>query len=323
MEQQRYLRIIGSGHYLPENVVTNKDVEALCDTTDEWITERSGIKRRHFCAEDEGNTDMAAAAGQAAIEAAGIQPTDIDGIIVGTCSPDYAAPSVATLIQHRLGIPHCMAFDVNAACTGFIYALTVAEQFIASGRCERLLVVGSERLSSFLDWSDRSTAVLFGDAAGAVVVEASDQPGLVNAQLFADGSKESILWLSGGKPVYADQAMANRIHMDGRAVFRAAVNAISNAIDECLAKAGISQNDIDWLIPHQANIRIIQAVARKLKLPMNQVVVTVDETANSSAATIPTALDIAIRDERIQRGQWVLCAAFGAGLTWGACVFRY
>jgi len=319
----RYSRIVGTGHYLPERVLTNHDMEKLCDTSHEWIIARSGIEQRHWTVAGQSNSDMAEIAGQRAMEAAGVSPSEIDLVIVATSSADYSSPAVAVVVQHRLGIPPCAAFDMGAACTGFVYGLGIVDQFIRAGSAKRVLLIGSERLSPFVDFSDRSTAVLFGDGAGAVVIEASDEPGLLSHHLYADGSRKDILYLNNGLPVFTPAETANRVYMNGQSVFKSAVVAFSNVIDEALTANNLDKRDIDWLVPHQANIRIIQAAAKKLSLPMEQVVVTVNKTANTSASTIPIALDIAVRDGRIQRGQKLLMAAFGAGLTWGSALLTY
>lgn len=318
-----YTRIIGTGHYLPSNVLTNADVEKLCDTSSEWIVERTGIEQRHFCEPGEGTSDMAEKAAISAIENAGITADDLDLIIVGTSSPDYGSPSVASMLQHRLGCRTICAFDISAACTGFIYSLGVADSMIKTGAANTVLVIGAERISTYVDWAERNTAVIFGDGAGAAIVTASDEPGIMTTHLHADGSKKDALFLSNGKPVYEGQDRANKVTMVGPEVFKAAVKRFSEVIDECLTANNVKKEDIDWLVPHQANLRIIQAVQKKLSMPDEQVIVTVNKTANNSAATVPIALDIAARDGRIKKGDLIISAAFGAGLTWGATLFRF
>ncbi|MDD9893271.1 MAG: ketoacyl-ACP synthase III [Gammaproteobacteria bacterium] len=318
-----YTRIVGTGHYLPKNVMTNEDVEKVCDTTSQWIIERTGIEQRHFCEEGESTADMAEAAARNAMESAGVEAGDIDLIIVGTSSADYGSPSVASMLQHRLGCNTICAFDVSAACTGFIYSLGVADSMIKAGTATTALVIGAERISQYLDWEERNTAVIFGDGAGAAVVKGSDEPGILSTHLHADGSKKDSLFLNNGKPVYEPAERANKVTMDGQDVFKNAVKRFSEVIDQCLTANNVAKEDIDWLVPHQANIRIIQAVQKKLAMKDDQVVVTVNKTANNSAATVPIALDIASRDGRVKPGQLVISAAFGAGLTWGALLLRF
>jgi len=318
-----YTRIIGTGHYLPSNVLTNADVEKLCDTTSEWIVERTGIQQRHFCEPGEGTSDMAEKAARNAMESAGVSANEIDLIIVGTSSPDYGSPSVASMLQHRLGCRTICAFDVSAACTGFIYSLGIADSMIKTGAAKTVLVIGAERISTYVDWEERNTAVIFGDGAGAAIVVGSDEPGIMTTHLHADGSKKDALFLSGGKPVYEPAERANKVTMVGQEVFKNAVKRFSEVIDECLAANNVKKEEIDWLVPHQANLRIIQAVQKKLSMGDDQVIVTVDKTANNSAATVPIALDIAYRDGRIKKGDLIISAAFGAGLTWGATLFRF
>lgn len=315
--------IIGTGHYLPEKVVTNHDLEKVCDTSHDWIVERSGITQRHWCEDGQGNIDLAEQAARQAIAAAGIETNDIDIIVVATCTGDYAAPAIAVMLQSRLGLSPRTAFDVNAACAGFVYALSVADQFLKAGTAKRALVVGSERISTYVDYEDRGTAVLFGDGAGAVVLEASEEQGVLKSHLYGDGDAKDILFLGNGNPVFEPLEMANKIHMNGREVFRYAVNAFNEAIAATLESTGVTKEDIDWFVPHQANIRIINAVAKKFDFPIEKTIVTVDKTANTSAASVPIAFDIGVRDGRIKKGDLVLIAAFGAGLTWGASVFRY
>ncbi len=320
-----YARIAGTGSYLPAKVVTNHDLEGTMDTSDAWIRERTGIHRRHIAAEDETCSDMGVEAAHRAVEMAGIDLADIDLIIVGTTTPDKVFPSTACIIQRRLGIHGCAAFDVQAACSGFVYAMDIADRFIKTGAARMVLIVGSETLSRITDWQDRATAVLFGDGAGAVVLTAGQDPGVLATHIHADGQYEDLLEVPQGISQGFDTVRANEayIKMNGNAVFRRAVATLDSMARETLTGHDIEQSDIDWLIPHQANLRIIQAAAKKLDLPMERVVVTVDEHANTSSASIPLALDVAVRDGRIQRGQMLLFEAFGAGFTWGSVLLRY
>jgi 3-oxoacyl-[acyl-carrier-protein] synthase-3 len=318
-------RIAGTGGYLPDKIVTNKDLEKTMDTSDEWIRERTGICKRHIAADGETCSDMALAAAHAAMEMAEIQATDIDLIVVGTVTPDKIFPSTACIIQRRLGIKGCPAFDIQAACSGFIYALDIANRLIRTGAAKTALVIGSEMLSRVTNWEDRSTAVLFGDGAGAVILQANDTPGLISTHIHSDGQHEDLLHIpqgigSGFDAVREEGAY---IHMNGNAVFRRAVATLGSIARETLAGNGIDKHDIDWLVPHQANLRIIVAAAKKLDLSMQHVVVTVDEHANTSSASIPLALNAAVRDGRIQRGQLLLFEAFGAGFTWGSALVRF
>jgi len=307
--------IAGTGGYLPERVMTNKEFEKIVDTTDEWIRERSGIKRRHIAAEGETTSDMALAAARKAMEAAGVETGDIDLIIVATTTPDKVFPSTACIVQRQLEIRKIPAFDVHAACSGFIYALDIANRFIRTGGAKCALLICSETYSRILDWTDRSTCVLFGDGAGAVVLRAAEEPGVISTHIHADGQYEELLHVPAGISSY--------IHMKGHEVFRKAVAALGTIARETLAGNKIDKHDIAWLVPHQANLRIITAAAKKLGLPMDRVVVTVDEHANTSSASIPLALDVAVRDGRIKRGDLLLFEAFGAGFTWGSALVRY
>lgn len=316
-----YSRILGTGSYLPSRIVTNADLEAIVDTTASWIKERTGIEKRHLVADGETCCDLAEAAARNALDAAGVAPETLDLILVATTTPDQIFPSTACLLQHRLGVRGCAAFDLQAVCTGFVYAMGVADQFIRTGTVKRALVVGSETLSRILNWSDRGTCVLFGDGAGAVVLEASDEPGIISTHLHADGAYRDLLQVPGG--IGNGHREPNFIEMKGNEVFRVAVTTLGRIVDETLEANGLSKSDIDWLIPHQANIRIIQATARKLDLPMDRVVVTVAEHGNTSAASIPLALDEAVRDGRIIRGELLLMEAFGGGFTWGSVLVRY
>jgi 3-oxoacyl-[acyl-carrier-protein] synthase III len=320
-----FARIIGTGSYLPERVVHNTDLEKIMDTSDQWIRDRTGIERRHYAAEGQTTVDMAEIAARRALEAARLMPADIDMIIVGTTTPDLVFPNPGAMLQKRLGIGGGPAFSVEAACSSFIYALSVAEKFIRLGDVRRALVVGSETLTRITDFTDRTTAVLFADGAGAVVIEASEQPGILSTHLHADGGYQDLLYCTGGISRGYEPGSGNRavIRMAGREVFRIAVTMLGNVVDEALAKNGLDKSAVKWLVPHQANIRIIQAVAKKLDLPMERVIVTVQEHGNTSAASVPLALDVGVRDGRIQRGDLILLEAFGGGLTWGAALVRY
>jgi 3-oxoacyl-[acyl-carrier-protein] synthase III len=320
-----YSRITGTGGYLPEKALNNHDLAKMVDTSDEWIRERTGITKRHIAAEGEATCDLAEHAARAAMEMAGRRPSDIDLIIVATTTPDRVFPSTACLLQQRLGVHGCAAFDVQAVCTGFVYALGVADRFVRSGGARCALVVGAETLSRIVDWTDRTTCVLFGDGAGAVVLEASDEPGILSTHLHADGRFEKLLHVPKGVSTSYDDVLAGKafIEMKGNEVFKVAVNTLGRIVDETLEHNRIDQAEIDWLIPHQANIRIIQATARKLKMPMDRVVVTVDEHGNTSAASIPLALDVAVRDGRIGRGDLLMMEAFGGGFTWGSALLYF
>jgi len=327
-QQTVFSRVIGTGSYLPPDRVTNQALaERLAangiETSDEWIFARTGIRARHFAAPDVATSDLAKIAADRAIEAAGIDPQDIDLIIVATSTPDYVFPSTACLLQNKLGIRNGgAAFDVQAVCSGFAYALATADNFIRSGAHRTALVIGAETFSRILDFNDRTTCVLFGDGAGAVLLQASDEPGMLATALHADGSHASILCVPGN--VHGGAIAGNAfLHMDGQAVFKLAVNVLEKVAIEALKKADLAAEQIDWLIPHQANIRIMQSTCRKLRLPQERMVVTVDEHGNTSAASIPLALDVAVRDGRIRRGQHVLIEGVGGGFTWGAAVFKF
>jgi 3-oxoacyl-[acyl-carrier-protein] synthase III len=316
-----FSRILGTGGYLPEKVVTNQDLERMVDTTDAWIRERTGIAERRVAADGETCGDLAEHAARRAIDAAGIAPSDIDLIIVATTTPDQIFPSNACLLQHRLDIRGCPAFDIQAVCTGFVYALGVADQFIRTGAARCALVVGAETISRIIDWTDRGTCVLFGDGAGAVVLGADETPGIISSHLHADGAHRELLQVPAG--IGNGGNGSPYMEMRGNEVFRVAVTTLGRIVDEALDANGMTRADIHWLVPHQANLRIIQATARKLDLPMEQVVVTVERHGNTSAASVPLAFDEAVRDGRIQRGQIVLMEAFGGGFTWGAVLLRY
>lgn len=319
-----YARIAGTGSYLPGEPVTNDDLVARgIETSDEWVVSRTGIRTRHLAPQQMATSDLAQRASQHALESAGCSAQDVDLIIVATSTPDFIFPSTATLLQSKLGITNGgAAFDLQAVCSGFVYALTVAEKFIRSGSHKRALVVGAEVFSRILDWSDRGTCVLFGDGAGAVVLEASDTPGLLSSALHADGSYHPILCVPGS--VAAGHVIGDPfLRMDGQAVFKFAVRVLGEVAHEVLAEAGVDVQDVDWLIPHQANIRILQATAKRLGVPEARVIATVAAHGNTSAASVPLALDLGIRDGRIQRGQKLLLEGVGGGFTWGAALIQY
>ncbi len=312
-----FSKILGTGSYLPEQVRTNADLEKMVDTSDEWIVARTGIKERRIAKPDETVADMGAIAAQNAIDMAGISKDDIDLIIVATTSSSHAFPSSACLIQAKLGISGCGAFDMAAACTGFVYALSVADQHIRTGQCRNILVVGADVLSRTCDNYDRSTVILFGDAAGAVVIGASEEPGILSTHLYADGKYGDLLSLD--IPVRNGE-FDQWLHMAGNEVFKVAVTQLSRLVKDTLQANSMDKSELDWLVPHQANLRIISATAKKLGMPLEQVVITLDKHGNTSAATVPTALDEAVRDGRIQRGQTLLFEAFGGGFTWGSAL---
>ncbi len=320
-----YSKIIGTGSCLPEKILTNKDLEAMVDTSDDWIRERTGIRERHIAAEGETTADLGVVAARRAMKMAGKTKDDIDLIIVATTTPDKVFPSTACLIQKRLDIHGCPAFDVQAVCTGFVYALSIADKFIKTGAATTALVIGAETLSRIVDWTDRSTCVLFADGGGAVVLEASDDPGILSTHLHADGSYEHLLHVPRGISEGYDLLKQGEayIYMKGNEVFKMAVNTLGKIADETLAANNFEKSQIDWLVPHQANTRIIQATAKKLKLPMENVVVTVDRHGNTSAASIPLALDTAVRDGRIKKGESVILEAFGGGFTWGSALLIF
>ncbi len=320
-----YSRIMATGGYLPARILTNAELEKMVDTSADWIVERTGIEQRHIAAAGETTTDLAEQAARRAIESAGIAASRIDLIIVATTTPDHIFPSVATDLQDRLGCNGCPAFDVQAVCTGFVYALAVADQFIRAGSSRCALVIGAETFSRIIDWSDRGTCILFGDGAGAVLLEAAPEPGIVTSCLHADGAHKKLLWVPAGVSQGYDQTRINQafVEMRGNEVFRFAVRTLERLVDETLHAAGMSAEQLDWLVPHQANERILAATARKLGLPMKRVINTVRYHANTSAASVPLALDVGIRDGRIQRGQVVMLEAFGGGFTWGSVLFKY
>jgi 3-oxoacyl-[acyl-carrier-protein] synthase III len=318
-----YSRIIGTGAYLPERILTNSDLEKMVDTSDEWIRARTGIERRHIAGDDETTSDLAYRASLAALDSAGVEPASIDLIIVGTTTPDLIFPNVGCLLQERLGIRGGPAFSLEAACSGFLYALAVADQMIKGGQVRRALVIGAETMSRIIDWTDRETCVLFGDGAGAVVLEASDEPGIVYTSLGADGRYRDLLYASSGVSSPNRAGGGGALRMKGNEVFKVAVKTLESMVDTVLESNRLDKGAIDWLIPHQANIRIIKATAKRLQLPMERVVLTVAEHGNTSAASVPLALDVAVKDGRVKRGDLLLLEAFGGGFTWGAALVRY
>ena len=326
MTERIYSRIAGTGSYLPSKVLTNDDLAKIVDTSDEWIATRTGIRERHIAAEGETTVDLGLHAAQRALEAAGVEASQIDLIVFGTTTPDLVFPSSACLLQQRLGIAGCGAFDVNAACSGFLYALSVADKFIRTGDAKTVLVVGAETLTRMVDWTERTTCVLFGDGAGAVVLKADAETGILSTHLHADGSKKELLWNPVGVSVGFDTSAHNagvRIEMAGSDVFKYAVKALDSVVEETLEANGLDRHDIDWLIPHQANLRIIEATAKRLDMPMERVIVTVDRHGNTSSGSVPLALDEAVRSGKVQRGQLLLLEAFGGGFTWGSALLRY
>ena len=326
MSERIYSRIAGTGSYLPEKVVTNDDLAKVVDTSDEWIHSRTGIRERRVAAEGQTSSDLGYQAALKAIEAAGISAGEIDLIVVGTTTPDFIFPSTACLIQQKLGVAGCAAFDVNAACSGFVFALSVADKFVRTGTSKTVLVVGVETLTRMVDWTDRTTCVLFGDGAGAVVLKADAETGILSTHLHADGSKRDLLRCPVGVSAGFSEHERNagvRIQMAGNDVFKHAVKALDSVVDETLEANGLDKHDLDWLIPHQANLRIIEATAKRLDMPMERVIVTVDRHGNTSAGSVPLALDEAVRSGRVQRGQLLLLEAFGGGFTWGSALLRY
>ena len=317
-----YSKISGTGSYLPERVLSNKELEDIVETSDQWITDRTGIKKRHIIGDDQTTTDLAFLAAEKAIKASTIKKEHIDLIIVATTTPTLIFPSTASLVQRKLKINNCPAFDIQAVCTGFIYALTVADQFIKSGNVKNALVIGAESLSRIVDWTDRNTCVLFGDGAGAVILKASDKSGILSTHIHCDGRYNDLLTVPTG-PGSIKSEIFKFIKMKGHDVFKVAVNTLSSIVDETLTANNITKEDVNWLIPHQANIRIITATAKKLNISMDRVVVTVDKHGNTSAASIPLAIDTSIRDGRVKRGETLLLEAFGGGFTWGSILLIY
>ncbi|MBU6212037.1 MAG: ketoacyl-ACP synthase III [Gammaproteobacteria bacterium] len=324
----KYSRIAGTGSYLPEKVLTNHDLESMFETSDEWIRERTGIRKRHLAAPDQTTVDLAYIASLRALEAAGVTAEEVDLIVFGTTTPDLVFPNCGALLQDKLGIrTACPAIGLEAACSGFMYSLSIADKFIKLGEAQCALVVGAETLSRIVDWTDRSTAIIFGDGAGAAVLKPADAPGIISTHLHTDGTYKDLLYCSGGPSRGFKQGTDGRIdafiRMTGNEIFKVAVKSLGAIVDETLAANNLDKSAIDWLVPHQANIRIIQATAKKLDMPMERVIVTVDEHANTSAASVPLALDTGIRDGRIKRGDLILLEAFGGGLTWGSALIRY
>lgn len=320
-----YSRIAGTGRYLPDKILTNADLEKMVDTNDEWIRTRTGIEQRHVASEDELTSDLCVNAARNAMEAAGVTANEIDAVFVGTTSPDLIFPNIATIIQHKMGIPACPCYATEAACTGFVYALSAADKFIRAGDLKCVLVIGAEIITKLVDWDDRSTCVLFGDGAGAVVLKSSAEPGIVSTHLGADGQYQDLLYY----PVGVSNNLAaagvgdSRIMMSGNDVFKVAVKTLSSIAEEALAANDLTVDELDWLIPHQANLRIIQATAKRVGIPMEKVIQTVQIHGNTSAASIPLALDVAVRDGRVQRDQLLLFDAFGGGFTWGSVLLRF
>ncbi|MEO7066199.1 MAG: beta-ketoacyl-ACP synthase III [Rhodanobacter sp.] len=320
-----YSRIVATGSALPERVLTNADLEKIVDTSDEWIVSRTGIHQRHIAADGQTTGDLSFQAAKNALEAAGIKASELDLIILGTTTPDIIFPSTACLVQHRLGANGCAAFDVNAACSGFVYALGIADKFIRSGQSKKVLVIGAETLTRMVDWTERESCVLFGDGAGAVVLEAASEPGIYATCLHADGGYKHLLFNPVGVSVGFTDAPNHgvRINMAGREVFKVAVRTLDALVGETLEAAGMEESQIDWLIPHQANLRIIEATAKRLHMSMDRVIVTIDQHANTSSGSVPLALDYAVRSGKVQRGQNLLLEAFGGGFTWASALLRY
>jgi 3-oxoacyl-[acyl-carrier-protein] synthase-3 len=317
-----YSRILGTGSYLPAHILTNADLEKLIETNDQWIVERTGIRERHIAAEGEFTSDLATQAARAALDVAGLTPDDIDLLLVATTTPDLVFPSTACIVQSKLGMTNGKpAFDLQAVCSGFVYALSVADQFIKTGAARHVLVIGAETLSRITDWNDRGNCILWGDGAGAVVLGASSAPGIIATHIHADGRHKELLRTTTGPSSGLHEPALMR--MEGNAVFKMAVNTLDRIVDETLEANGLQKSDIDWLVPHQANIRIITATAKKLGMSMDHVVTTVAGHGNTSAASVPLAFDVAVRDGRIQRGQTVLMEAFGGGFTWGSALLKY
>lgn len=314
--------ILATGSYLPDRVMTNAELEKLVDTSDEWIVQRSGIKQRHIAEKDQPTSDLALRAAKDALATAGITAADIDGIIVATTTPDNTFPAVAVTVQAALGAPVGIAFDVQAVCTGFVYALSVADNFIKAGQLKRVLVIGAEKMSSVLDWTDRTTCVLFGDGAGAVILEAREgaEGGICSTHLYANGNLKDLLYTNGG---VSTTGVSGHIIMQGKEVFKHAVGLMAGAVEAALEKNNMSADDVDWLVPHQANIRIIEATAKKLDMPMEKVIVTVQNHGNTSAASIPLAFDHGVKSKQIKRGEVILMEAMGGGITWGSALLKY
>jgi 3-oxoacyl-[acyl-carrier-protein] synthase-3 len=320
-----YARIVGTGGYLPKKILTNHDLEKMVETSDEWIVERTGVRERRIAAVGETCSDLAEHAARRALDAAEVKARDLDLIIVATTTPDLVFPSTACLLQARLHVHGCAAFDVQAVCTGFVYALGIADKFVRTGAAKRALVVGAETLSRIIDWKDRTTCVLFGDGAGAVVLAADRAPGIISSHLHADGRYRELLQVPAGVSKGYSKLVEGEayVQMQGSEVFKVAVNTLGRIVDETLAANHLKKSDIEWLVPHQANVRIIAATAKKLGMSMDQVVLTVDRHGNTSAASIPLAFDEAVRDGRIKRRDTVLMEAFGGGFTWGSVLLKF
>ena len=315
-------KITGTGSYLPEKILTNKDLESIVDTTEDWIFARTGIKQRHIAAEHETASSLAEQAALKALEAANLDASEIDLIIIGTSSPDRIFPSTACILQTKLGVGDCAAFDVQAACSGFIYALGTAYQFIKAGGAKKALVIGTEVNSRILNWKDRGTCIIFGDGAGAVILEASEEQGVLSTHLHSDGQYQDLLYINNPINSQKDDLDQAFMHMSGNDVFKVAVRTLGQIVDKTLEANNMQKSDVDWLVPHQANIRIISSVAKKLKMPLEKVVLTIEKQGNTSAASIPLALDQAVRDGRIKKGDIVLMEAFGGGFVWGSALVR-
>ncbi len=320
-----YSSIAGTGRYLPKRILTNAELEDIVETSDEWIRTRTGVERRHLAAEEETTSSLCIEAAKEAMKTAKVKPKDIDLIIIGTTTPDLVFPNIATLVQQALGIHGCAAFSIEAACTGFIYALATADKFIRAGESKCALVIGAEIITKLVDWTDRTTCVLFGDGAGAVIVKPSDEEGIISTHLGADGKYKELLFYPVGPSKDLKTAGTDKVGiiMRGNEVFKVAVKTLGKVAEEALKANKIDKRELDWLIPHQANLRIIQATAKRLDLPMEKVIVTVQDHGNTSAASVPMALDVGVRDGRVKRGQLVLLEAFGGGFTWGSILMRY
>lgn len=319
----RRAKIMGTGGYLPETVRTNEEISQLVDTSDSWIVDRTGIKTRRIAGAEETASSMAEIAAKQAIEMAGIEAGEIDLIIIATGTPDRVYPSTACLLQQRLEIQNCVSFDIQAACSGSIFALSIADQYIKSGAADKVLIVGSEICSRLVDWTDRGTCILFGDGAGAVLLDSTNEPGILSTHIHSDGAFEDLLYCPNPQAAAENSDEQGVIKMKGNEVFKVAVNTLGRIVDETLAANGLDKSDVDWLVPHQANTRIIAATARKLKMSMDQVVLTLENQGNTSSASVLLALNEAVRDQRIKRGQIILLEAFGAGFTWGSALIKY
>jgi len=320
-----YSKIAGTGKYLPDHILTNKDLEEIVDTSDDWIKSRTGVEKRHIASDDQSTSDLAYEAAKIAIRNSSTNLNEIDLIIVGTCTPDLVFPNTATLVQEKLGIGGCPAFSLETACSGFIYAAAVADKFIKVGEAKCALVIGADCLSRLLDWTDRSTCVLFGDGAGAVILKPSSESGIISCHLGSDGQYKDLLCYPIGpsKDLHKAGSSDAKLLMSGNEVFKVAVRTLGKLAEKTLRDNGIDQDKLDWLVPHQANMRIIKATAKRLKLPLSKVILTVQDHGNSSSASIPMALDVGIEDGRIQRGQLILMEGFGGGFTWGSILMRY